>query len=430
MPSLVSINGVSVLSGSIMMPLQGVWTGDLVIDQPDGTGFDAGTPVAIVASNNGFTINGVVSPARTGDFLDAVHVRVLGGAGGMAKDTLPRAYVQPGAFGRDVVNGLLSDSGETLSTTADATLLTKNLTAWSVMTTSVAQALELMISINSPGDNWRLLADGTLWVGAETWPQSSDEFVVLSQNPADGTFDLGVDSPSVMPGVSLSGVGNVNRVEHTILSNSIRSRVWIDFATTDRGLGPALTAIVKKETAELDYFALYYATVVSQQPDGSLDVTLADPRLAGMSRVAIRYGIPGYSAQIIPGCNILVGWADGNPSKPYVALWGGGESVTSSTLNTSTSMTLGGPQPAIDFLVKGTTYRSSQSILDTQLITELATLGTSLTTAGTDATFHAAFLTSANAIAAAGAAATAASIAIGVFEGEAATYLSTVVKTV
>ena len=103
--SQVTINGVNVLSGSIVMPLRGVWTADLVIDQPDGSGFDAGTSVSI-ESEDGLTFTGTVAPDRTGDFLDAVHVRVLGGAGGMATTLTARGYVQPGAFVRDVLNGI------------------------------------------------------------------------------------------------------------------------------------------------------------------------------------------------------------------------------------------------------------------------------------------------------------------------------------
>jgi len=77
--ALVSANDVAVLNGTIMMPLIGVWVADFVLDQPDGTGFDAGTKVTI-ASENGFELKGTVAPNRTGDYLDAVHVRILGGS--------------------------------------------------------------------------------------------------------------------------------------------------------------------------------------------------------------------------------------------------------------------------------------------------------------------------------------------------------------
>ncbi len=73
--SLVTANGVTVIGGSIMMPLRGVWSADLVIDQPDGSGFDAGTAVAIKCAD-GIELDGTVVPDRTGSFLDAVHVRL------------------------------------------------------------------------------------------------------------------------------------------------------------------------------------------------------------------------------------------------------------------------------------------------------------------------------------------------------------------
>lgn len=424
--ALLTINGVGIISGSILMPLNGVWTGDLVIDQPNGNGFSAGTPVAIVAADSGFTINGVVSPARTGDFLDTVHVRVLGGAGGMANDVQPRAYVQPGAFGKDVIAGLMTDSGETLASTSDPTLLNANLAAWAVMAGPTSQALDTLIKFNSPTDHWRFLSDGTLWIGSETWPASSDEYILINQNPAEGTFDLGVDTPSIMPGVSISGVGNINLVEHQILSDSIRSKVWIDLDTTSRGLASAITSIIQKETADIDYFALYFASVVSQ--NGSVcDVIFSDQRLAGMSNVAIRSGIPGHTFQVTPGCNILVGWEDGNPSKPYAALWGGGESVLSETIGVASGigqLNLGGT--AIQAVIKGTIYRTNEDVLFAALIAfagVVANLPTSATSWST--------------IDPSGAAATSLSTGLttlttvlGVFEAAAASYLSLQVKTV
>src|SRR5690348_17741540 len=119
---LVTANGVGVLKGTVILPLVGVWTADLQLDQVDGTGFSAGTKVTIT-SENGFKLSGVVAPDRTGDFLESVYVRILGGAGGMAKTVTARSYVQPGAFVKDVLQGLSTDSGEALSSTISSGFL-------------------------------------------------------------------------------------------------------------------------------------------------------------------------------------------------------------------------------------------------------------------------------------------------------------------
>lgn len=313
--SLVEINGVAVLSGSISMPLVGVWTADLVIDQPDGSGFDAGTEVSIVSGD--FSLSGVVAPDRTGDFLDAVHVRVFGGKGGMKKTATARSYVQPGAFVRDVVNGLMNDSGESISSTALQSFMSTNLPAWSVLSMSVSQALQTLIDVVSPGLNLRILADGTLWIGSESWPESGAAFDILSQDPTQGVFELGVESPQIVPGVSLAGIGNVGRVEHTIESGRIRSRVWLA-QTLDRGVLAAIKSIVDQSMAALDYHALYIAKVKGQSADlTTVDIQPVKPNVGGLQRVAVRAGT-GVKVQFATDATVLLGWDGGDPSSPYV----------------------------------------------------------------------------------------------------------------
>lgn len=326
--SLITIDKVGVLTGTIMMPLVGVWTADLVIDQPDGSGFDPGTAVTIMAAN-GVTLSGTVSPNRTGDFLEAVHVRVLGGAAGMGKPVTPRAYMQPGAYVRDVLNGIASDSGETLSTDIDASFVGQNLAAWNTVQVPASQALVTLLDIVAPTFNWRILEDGKLWMGAETWPTSTPEYEILEHNPTDATFDLGVDSPAIAPGVNIDSIGNVNRVEHTISADKIRTRIWVQLDQPDRGIKGAITALVNQAIAGIDYFALYDAKVVSQSSDGTMvDLQPGDSRLPGMGSVPLR-GQPGVVAMVAPGSFVRLGWDRGDPSMPYAGLWQGGETLLS-----------------------------------------------------------------------------------------------------
>jgi hypothetical protein len=333
--SLVTANGASVISGSIVMPLKGVWTADLVIDQPDGTGFDAGTAVSIKAED-GFTLSGTVVPDRTGSFIDAVHVSVMGGAGGMGKTLKARTFAQPGAFVRDVLNALASDSGETLSSSIDQSFLSTNITAWATFEHTASQALATFLGFVLPTANWRFLADGTLWIGIESWQSASHEFDVLERDPLDGSATLGIVSPSILPGDAIADIGNVARVEHRLSSEGVRSHVLVDISAEERGERAAIAAIVRQETAGIDYLAFYDAVVKSQSADGTMvDITPNDTRLAGMSRVPLRHGLPGCAVQITPGATIRIGWDGGDPRKPFVALWNGGESITALTIGSA-----------------------------------------------------------------------------------------------
>jgi hypothetical protein len=320
--ALVTINDVAVISGTILRPLVGVWTADLTIDQPDGTGFDAGTKVTI-KSDNGYSLSGVVADNRTGSFLDAVYVRVVGGAGGMSKPASARSYVQPGAFVRDVLNGLCADGGETLSGTVDASFLTTNLTAWATIGgNAVMRNLRALLDIVAPTLNWRILADGTLWIGAESWAQDTTDFQVMHQDPVDNSFHIGIESPFVVPGSSLPGVGNVAMVQDDIDSGHLRSRVWVDIPGTTRGINAASQAMARQALPGIDYYATYVCQVVSQSSDlATVDITPVGARnkalIGGMQRVPIRV-VGGMKTQMTPGSTVLLGWDGGNPEGPYV----------------------------------------------------------------------------------------------------------------
>jgi hypothetical protein len=318
--ALVTINDVGVISGKVIRPLQGVWSADLVVDSIDG--FGAGTKVTIKA-DNGYSLTGVIDPDRTGAFLDAMHVRVIGGAGGLTKASTARSYIQPGAFVRDVVNALCSDAGETLSATTDASFLTANLSAWAIVGgNTVARNLRALLDIVSPSSSCRILSDGKLWIGSESWPTSDTIVEVINQDPKDGSMMIGMDSPFIEPGMNLTGVGHVGMVADTIESGRLRSRVWLDFPNVERGPAAAVQTMARQALAGVDYYATYVCQVVSQSSDlATVDITPVGARnkalIGGMQRVPIRV-VGGMKTQITPGSTVLLGWDGGNPEGPYV----------------------------------------------------------------------------------------------------------------
>jgi hypothetical protein len=69
---------------------------------------------------------------------------------------------------------------------------------------------------------------------------------------------------------------------------------------------------------------MYRARVVTQSADLRLvDVIPEDTRglVPPMSSVPLRHGIPGMTVAVAPGLNVLVGWENGRPNRPFAALW-------------------------------------------------------------------------------------------------------------
>ena len=84
----------------------------------------------------------------------------------------------------------------------------------------------------------------------------------------------------------------------------------------------------------VDYFAFYPATVTNQAADGTLEVLPDDQQIrgGGMASVPVRYGLPGFRAEVPDGARCMVGFDAGDPKRPYVATWmedslGGGSDV-------------------------------------------------------------------------------------------------------
>jgi hypothetical protein len=169
-----------------------------------------------------------------------------------------------------------------------------------------------------------MLGDGSLWIGTETWPSSSPQYELMDRNPTDGIFVLGVDTPTILPGVSIQDIGNVARVQHEIDAQGIRTRILtaLDNAP-ERGFAAAIKAIINKQVAPIDYFALYNFKVVSQSSDLlTVDVQPLPPndvRFSGLSNVPVKAG-SAVKVQFQQNAVVLVGWDGGNPTAPYCGL--------------------------------------------------------------------------------------------------------------
>lgn len=88
---------------------------------------------------------------------------------------------------------------------------------------------------------------------------------------------------------------------------------------TDR-LKRALTSIVSGILGRIDYLALYQAEVVSQSGQ-TLEVRPLDQRFPDMDEVPIWHGLPGVEVTVKKGAVVLIGFRDGDPTRPFAMLW-------------------------------------------------------------------------------------------------------------
>jgi hypothetical protein len=299
-------NGVNVLAGAILAPRVGAWRADLDLE---------GEVASKVSGDIEIVIGSATWKGRaveSGAFVGRTKVRVVGGKGGLGK-ALPAKFYS-GATAKIVVADLLREGGETLSPTSDAGKLGAVLPFWTRHAGTVSEALEVLL--DDIGATWRVLADGTIWIGTETWPTATlKDLVVLTEDPKESRMTLASESPSLVPGVTFSG-RKVERVEHTIESGKTRTTVAFGDGSSADPLRTAIAGLVRQETKHVDFFAVRAGKVVSQRGDGTLDLKLDDPSMPGMTKIPIAYGIPGIEAKVKPGARVHVEFADGSPKSP------------------------------------------------------------------------------------------------------------------
>lgn len=309
--------GPDVLSGLVDVPRVGLWTADVELDTatPPAIG-DSVTLELVAASGDTIGYRGVVrlSDAYTAELSARARIFVVGGAGGLGKTVAAQHYnTTPTA--RLLVEDVLQAAGEALSSTVDAALLqTTTIASWMRVEATGAAALGRIAA--AFGWTWRVLPDGTIWVGVESWREHTGP-APYDHGGGDGASLVSTlsDGELLVPGVTLQG-RQVWRVVHRVDGETVRAEVTFGRAPRDDW-----DAAVRAAVPELACLGRYGARVLGQNGDGTLEVQCDDARLGGLSRVPMRLGLPGASADVQTGARVRVAFEGADPSLAYAELW-------------------------------------------------------------------------------------------------------------
>lgn len=71
------------------------------------------------------------------------------------------------------------------------------------------------------------------------------------------------------------------------------------------------------------FLGQYVCTVQGQDADGLLSLMPDDEKVKGkgLPPVPIKVGLPGFKVKVPNGARVLLGWENGDPKKPYAALF-------------------------------------------------------------------------------------------------------------
>lgn len=206
-----TVNGITVMQADMLRPFGGRWTARIEFDG----GLSEGDAAALRLL--GVDYSGTVREA--GVIGARGYAMIVGGSGGYDR-SLPSKHYSYSPTVAAVVNDIMTECGETLSPTTDSNLLAQSLTAW---TRTAGTAGDMLAELAEYiGASCRVLADGTTWVGAETWPAVYADWILIGGSPDAGRITIAAEVAGYGPGDSLDGM-RLASVKHIVTPQQSRS---------------------------------------------------------------------------------------------------------------------------------------------------------------------------------------------------------------
>lgn len=311
-----ALAGHPLLALSLVVPRVGAWTADVEADT------DEALSGVVTLDLEGRQWRGTV--VRGGVGLDQRWRGRIVGAGGLLAD-LPAVALASTTLQRILAETLRAAGESAAPTDAD---LSAAVTRWHRAAST--GSLEVAEIAARAGMTWRVLADGGVWVGRETWPAVTlrGDLDVMAVDPMTGRYELEGDAaldarPGTTVTLTVDGAARevrVGAVHHRLDGVALSTAILEEQAETTAGrLFGALAAVVRRLTRRFDRQGVYGARVVAQAGD-LLDIVPDDPRRPSCQRVPYRT-LPGLKVTIPAGSRVSFTYEDGDPRRPIVVLW-------------------------------------------------------------------------------------------------------------
>lgn len=222
--SLVTLQSLPVLGLLLTCPVVGAWQAIAEADYQDSRELFEGL---LELKDEKVTYRGTALSA--GIVSGVARIELVGGRGGLVR-ALPTAQHFRDVTVKTLVQALLGAVGEQLDATSTRDVLERRVAFWSFATERASVALSTLA--DRLGVRWRVLPNGNVWFGTDTFPELDDAVVAtlleLDRDDAAGNVLLAAESLELGPGVTLAG-RRVGRVEHTFgRSESQRATFWTD----------------------------------------------------------------------------------------------------------------------------------------------------------------------------------------------------------
>lgn len=301
--TLSTFNSLALERCTVRMPQWGLWTADCVVA--------ADKVLSGVARINLAGLELVGTITNGGVYQERGHYQVVAGAGGWRSTIPAKAYRnEAGVKLSAVVADAASACDETIGTVTDRRIGPGYFRARG----EAARTLDLLAS-----ELWYVDELGVTHVRARPSSEFSAQAYTLNVMPSGGGKTIAAESiTGLVPGATVGGMVAAS-VRHELTPDMLRSHVYAgQDGLVDRSLG-AIRRIVQAITRPTFFHAVYEYRVAGVSA-GYID---AQPSATGLglpdlASVPMRVGVPGGGGEPVDGSTVLIGFVNGDPTRPYV----------------------------------------------------------------------------------------------------------------
>lgn len=301
----LSLGGQAAISVRRVEPWSGAWFADVELDTANAVKVPTGAVELVLM---GEALSCTVDPEASGRFGSRVCVRVIGGANGWAKPVAPRHFHnEAGVTLSAVLRATAAEVGETLGAIADEVLGVDYVRSGGPASRVLGAR------------PWYVTDDGATVVGERAESPAPAGAQVLTWDPVSGRAEVG--SPvMVRPGWVLEDEARftplvVREVEHTLGASGARTVAWCGRRDTLLGV---LGSVVR-ELSGVVYARAYRFRVYGMSGDrAQLQIVTPATGIPDVLPASLWTGIPGAHAELTPGTEVLVAFADGAAGHPVI----------------------------------------------------------------------------------------------------------------
>ena len=310
-----TIGDLDVSEAYVRLLLQGNWMATCEIGWPDVPPIGSAATLSVTRSNGSLdTFTGTIRRAQNLVDAQRTSVTLVGGAGKLL-DTIPPRHHASGASTIPaglVLSGIV-DATATVGANARAEVLAPGVLAtantfpllrWTRVEGEAWAAVENLA--HTIGLRWRMLRDGTLWVGEETWPEVDARAFYCSGDPRDGMVLYAPDGAPYVPGTTIDGA-RVIECCYRIEPGKVRMEARMAMPGDPVRVPPLAP-----------YARSYVCKTVVQHADKTLDLTSATPILGNdLRNIPFKLGIPGTVVVVPDGSLVRLSFENGLPDGAF-----------------------------------------------------------------------------------------------------------------